>query len=367
MPDSVDPSRGAAAYPSLLERRLIIVTGKGGVGKTTIASALAEAARRADRRVLLVETADSEAAASFFEASPDPIGHAGRPLAPNLHALRIDPHEALAEYVRTQTHLGLLTDRLLQTEVFRQLLAAAPGWRELILLGKIWHLEQKKDPGAASQASPKKTKPTPLYDLIIVDAPATGHGLTFLDVPRVVQQAVRAGPLARHAGWVDALVHDPKRTLLLPVTVAEELPVLETRELVERARREIGIAVDRIVVNQSPSFETLGLDTAIERLPDDLSLETLPAVPALRWIAERAARQQLSARRFRRRVAADCGLPIVDFPLLAEALVPQAGATGRLAWLDFADRILASPTWPEHDDADSDRLRLADREGVSAA
>ena len=74
----------------------------------------------------------------------------------------------------------------------------------------------------------------PVYDLLIVDAPATGHGLTFLDVPRVVQRAVRAGPLSRHASWVESLVHDHERTLMLPVTLPEDLPVLETQELIDR-------------------------------------------------------------------------------------------------------------------------------------
>ena len=314
----------------LLDRRLVVVTGKGGVGKTTVACTLAEAARRVGKRVLLVETSVHEAVASRFEHSPRPLGHAGRSLAKGLHALRIDPHEALAEYIRLQIGLGAVTDRILRTEVFGQLLEAAPGWRELIVLGKIWHLEQRTEPSGR-----------PSWDLIVVDAPATGHGLTFLDVPRVVAQAVRAGPLARHAGWVEALVHDPERTLLLPVTIPEELPVRETIELVERARREIRIAVDRIVVNQMPSERSAVALAALSRVREEPEMSALPRIPEMRALLAHGARRTAEARRFRRQVAERCELPIVELPLLS------AGFDAGSGWAEQAESILAPPYWPE--------------------
>jgi anion-transporting ArsA/GET3 family ATPase len=102
--------------------------------------------------------------------------------------MRIDPYEALAEYLGLQIGLRGVVRRVFGNRAFRQLMDASPGWRELITLGKIWHLEQMKEANGK-----------PRFDLIVVDAPATGHGLTFLDVPRVVGSAVRAGPLRRHA------------------------------------------------------------------------------------------------------------------------------------------------------------------------
>jgi anion-transporting ArsA/GET3 family ATPase len=317
-------------YRSLLDRRLIVVSGKGGVGKTAVACAVAEAARRAGKRVLLVETAAQEAIAARFERDPRPLGHAGRTLAPGLHALRIDPHEALAEYVRLQLGLGAVTDRILRTELFGQLLEAAPGWRELIVLGKIWHLEQRTAAGGR-----------PLWDLIVVDAPATGHGLTFLDVPRVVQQAVRAGPLARHAGWVEALVHDPQRTLLLPITLPEELPVKETFELVLRARDTIRIPVDRIVVNQMPAERAGPALAVLARVRSEPNFTTLPRVAEMRATLEHVARREASARDYREEVARLCGLPVVDLPLF------DAGSEAGSGWVEQASAVLAPPVWPE--------------------
>ncbi|MEB3329530.1 MAG: hypothetical protein VKQ33_09895, partial [Candidatus Sericytochromatia bacterium] len=109
------------------------------------------------------------------------------------------------------------------------------------------------------------------FDLLVVDAPATGHGITFLDVPRVVVSAVRAGPLRRHAGWVEEMVRHPDETLLLPVALAEELPARETAELVARLRDDVGIAMDRVVVNavaRSPVPDSVpDLAERLERLP----------------------------------------------------------------------------------------------------
>lgn len=321
---------------SLLDHRVIVITGKGGTGKTTVAAILGEAARRAGQRVLIAETAPVESIAHLFEDRAQPLGYAGRELQPGLVGMRIDPFSALAEYLGLQIGLRSLANRVLHTQTFQQLLEAVPGWRELIILGKVWHLEQQREPNGR-----------PTHDLIIVDAPSTGHGLTFLDVPRVVQQAVRTGPLTRHASWVEALIHDRERTLLLPVTLPEELPVLETVELVDRARKSIDIAVDRIIVNSMPHPSGQKFAGLLETLPEDLVLNALPPRNVLREIVAHDERREALAFEERARLAETCALPVVDLPFTPRAFEPPRD------WSQLVEAILQPPVWPASVAADT--------------
>jgi anion-transporting ArsA/GET3 family ATPase len=290
----------------------VIVTGKGGTGKTTVVAALALAAARAGRRVLGVETTRDPQLPRLLAGRSQPCDVSGRAPRPGVQTLRIDPFEALAEYLGLQLHARGLVDLVLRNRAFRQLMGAAPGWRELITLGKVWHLEQMRDGD------------DPLYDLIVVDAPATGHGLTFLDVPRVVVSAVRAGPLRRHAGYVEAMIEDAERTLLLPVALAEELPARETAELVERLRGAIGIAVDRVVVNgllEAPfPSELSDLDERLAQLPDEPLAAGLPSPGELAACARHLrARHELNER-YVTEIARLTGLPIVRLPYLTRGI-----------------------------------------------
>ena len=288
---------------SIFDRRLVIVTGKGGTGKTTVAASLAWAAAERGLRVVLVETGRDEHAPRLLGA-PGPAGYPGREVRAGLHVLRVDPFEALTEYLELELPLPGLARRLISNDSFRAWMEAAPGWRELITLGKVWHLEQQTEGGR------------PRFDWIVVDAPATGHGLTFLDVPRVVGSAVRAGPLRRHAAAVETLVRDPKRTVVLPVTLAEELPTAETLELVARLRGELGLTVDHVVANAiepDPLRDWPALEHALESLPAELpgggpSPHSIAA--CARHLRARSALQRTQLDRLRK----ESGLPVVTLP-----------------------------------------------------
>jgi anion-transporting ArsA/GET3 family ATPase len=247
--------------------------------------------------------------------------------------MRVDPYQALAEYLGLQLRVPGLVARMMRYKGFRQLMDASPGWRELITLGKVWHLEQQQ----TAEGQPR-------YDFLLVDAPATGHGLTFLDVPRVVISALRAGPLRRHAGWVEEMLRDPDSTLLVPVALAEELPARETVELVERIRGGVGVTVDRVVINavlERPFPEDLpDLDERLARIPEDRVLEGLPPVAVIASCASHLrARFELN-RRYVGEIARDSGLPTMTLPYLP-------GGIRRPEDLERLAKLLARPSLGE--------------------
>ncbi len=299
--------------PSLLDRRLLIVTGKGGTGKTSVSAALALAASRAGRRVLLAEVGRDEHAGRILAPGSRPVGPAGREVLPDLTLMRIDPFDALAEYLGLQLHMRAAVDLVFRNKAFAQLMEAAPGWRELITLGKIWYLAQQVD-----------RRGRPRYELIVVDAPATGHGLTFLDVPRVVVSAVQSGPLRRNAALVEAMIADRDHTLLLPVALAEELPARETAELVTRLRDEIGVAIDRVVINAmvaAPFPRALDdLDQRLARLSTDLDLPGLPPPRVLAACASHLRSRAALNAHYRDEIGRMTGLPTVSLPWFAEGI-----------------------------------------------
>jgi anion-transporting ArsA/GET3 family ATPase len=208
--------------------RVIILAGKGGVGKTTTAASLAVAAARAGRQVLLVELEGKSGLAAMFGL--DAID-GEQEVYPGVTVLPLAPDEALVEYLETHG-LGKMSKRLANTGALDIVATAVPGMKEILVLGKVKALQRA---GAA--------------DVIVVDGPAAGHAVTFLLSPKGLLDAVRVGPILTQAIDVTEMLADPDRAQVMLVTLPEETPVNETVETAEAFTERIGLTLGPLVVN----------------------------------------------------------------------------------------------------------------------
>jgi anion-transporting ArsA/GET3 family ATPase len=221
----------------LLDKRLVIVTGKGGVGKSTVALALGLAAAAEGRRTILCEVSSQEHVSRVFHRAE--IGFHEVEIADNLWAISIDPDEALREYLLIQLRVRAMRDLLYRSRIFTYLAAATPGLRELLTIGKIWEVGLPD----------RKVKKGRKYDLVIVDAPATGHGVGFLQTPRTFASIARVGPIKTQAEALESLIVNHRKTGVAIVSLPEEMPVNETAALERSLSEEVGVAVDRVYMN----------------------------------------------------------------------------------------------------------------------
>jgi len=298
----------------LLDKRLVIVTGKGGVGKSTVSLAIALAAARQGKRTILCEVSNQEQLSRAFHRAE--VGFHEVELTENLWGISLDPDEAMREYVLLQLKVKAMRDLLFRSRIFTYLAAATPGLKELVTIGKIWELA----------LDDRKVKSGRRYDLVIVDAPATGHGVGFLQTPRTFANLARVGPIRDHAEALDALIRDPKRTGVAVVALPEEMPVNETSMLEERLESEIHIGVDRIFCNglyperfsDSESASVAAL-VDLENGDEDRSVLVRAAARAAVTQVRRARdqRQQLA------RLEELCKAPVTTLPFLFS---PEVGA-----------------------------------------
>ncbi len=262
----------------LLDKRLILLSGKGGVGKTTLAVSLALAASRLKKRTLIVEMNSTERVAPYFGLTQ--IGHHEIALAPYLTAINLSVASCFEEYVVAQIRFKKLFDAFFNNKFVTSFLNAIPGFNELLMIGKIFELERQVKNKASGEL---------LYDLIIVDSPATGHGVSTFEVPKIVTEAVRIGPIKNQAGKILDLLTDPKKTAFCVVSLPEEMPVVESTELIASVKKRLGIRIGCLFLNAVyPQRFTKTEADQINREQKGLEEELYPYFAYARLYSERS-------------------------------------------------------------------------------
>ncbi len=292
--------------PEMFDKRLLFVTGKGGVGKSTISASLGLAAAQQGKRTIICEIGSQEHTSRLFRRGE--VGFHEVELQENLWAISIDPDESMREYVLLQLKVRAMRDLLFRSRVFTYLTAATPGLKELVTIGKIWELAQPD----------RKVKKAGKYDLVIVDAPATGHGIGFLQTPRTFANIARVGPIHSQAAELDRFITDHDLTGTAIVSLPEEMPVNETATLEHELREEIGIAVDRVYMNAL--YPERFSDEEATKMQDASDADGAVVGSALRAAVSeqrRAVSQRDQLERLRERVGTDVQtLPFIFEPEL---------------------------------------------------
>jgi anion-transporting ArsA/GET3 family ATPase len=301
----------------ILDKRLVFVTGKGGVGKTTVAAALGLAAAREGKRTIVCEVAQQERMSRVFRR--EGVGFSETELAPNLFAISIDPQRSMEQYLRQQVKPAPLYGLLFDNRLFQYFAAATPGMRELVTIGKVWELAQLE----------RRTARAAPYDTVIVDAPSAAHGLGILRTPRTFRDVALVGPISRQADKIHSFITNPELTGVVAVALPEEMPVNETVDFRDALREQMGMELDTVVVNAIyPERFSHSEAESIERAADSNgSPGVRAALKAALFEHRRAGTQRGQLRRLRKQL----GRGVITLPFLFE---PELG-------LDSFERLTA--------------------------
>lgn len=299
---------------SLLDRRLLFTTGKGGVGKSTVTAALALVAASRGKRVLVCEVDTHERISVLLGARP--VGTEVRRVADGIDAVVVRPHEAMRAYALLQLKYRAIYKAVFENRFVARFLRFIPSLDELVMLGQILHWVRQAR-----------------WDVVLVDAPATGHGITFLRVPQALIDTVPPGAMRSDAEWMQAILVDPRLTAVNLVSLPEELPVNETIELASAVQGTLRMQPGRVFLNRA--HERRFAQEELAALDRPLGL---PALDAAANAAHAQAARALMTERYRARLVEALGLPIVDIPFLA-----PKGDFGRLA-IDEVAKVIAGGT-----------------------
>jgi anion-transporting ArsA/GET3 family ATPase len=300
---------------SVLDRKLLVITGKGGVGKTTVAAALGLLAARDGRRTVIVELGHESRLPRLFGRAPAAPGLETH-LQERLSSISIDPDRALLEWL--QALGGRVSGRVLASSgTFQYFAAAAPGAKELVTMVKVWQLTRAgRESGRRGRAGG--------HDLVVLDAPATGHALGMLSSPHTFGAIARVGPIAGQTRQVQELLESPSRSAYLAVALATEMAVTEALELEDALHTRLGRSLTAVVVNAlMPRRFTAPELARIAPLADGTHEVTDSAARAAIAVHERARFQHNQLARLRRR-----SFDVVGVPFVWDVRLDLAAVTG---------------------------------------
>jgi len=289
----------------LLDHKLLFVSGKGGVGKSTVAAALALLGSQRGKRTLACEIDAKGNLADFFEAGP--TDYTPREVQPNLFAMSMDTEASLQEYLRLQMRLPAIARIGPLARAFEFVATAAPGVREILTVGKpVWEVREGH------------------YDLVVVDAAATGHIVGQLAAPQAINELVHVGLIRQQTGWLIDILSNRETTGLVVVTTPEEMPVNETIELTQRVEDETDVVLSAIVVNrvlpelfgrqEEEVFEELRQPAAVGALHEAVGGPVEPVLEAARLAV--TMRRTRAGHIDRLRSSIDPSIPLLYVPYL---------------------------------------------------
>jgi anion-transporting ArsA/GET3 family ATPase len=287
----------------LLDRRLLFVTGKGGVGKTSVAAALADLAARNGRRTLVCEMDAKGALAATFDTTP--LTFEPREIDRRLFAMAMNTEDSLREYLRLFVKVPLVGRIGPLARTFDFVADAAPGVKEILSVGKLAYEARERH-----------------YDLVVVDAEASGHIVAQIGAPRVIRELVKVGMVRDQTDWMTDILEDPEITGVVVVTTPEEMPVTETIDLVGRLGRDAGVEPTAIVANRVlPALFDRRQTEVVDRLGAAEADLVAAAGPGVRQVLAAAqvteARRRTGNRHLERlRAGIPAGLPVLYVPEL---------------------------------------------------
>jgi len=294
---------------SIFDKRFVIVAGKGGVGRSVVSSTLAMCAASRGKKVLIVEMASKERCYDLFGRT-NPSDYTPSQVFAGIDSINIQPEPALREYGMMKLRWERVFKIVFENKVMKSLTQMIPGMNELLLLGKAWHLEQSVDPKTGG----------PMWDFIVVDAPATGHGMSLLQLPQVVAKTMTSGPITEETREIANLLHDRERCCVSIVTRPEEMPVNEALQFANCLDDPLNVGSGFLFINgvwpdllpdESRGVFDSALANTGAKSPEKAMLETMQF---------RLKRREIQ-QRFIDRLGTECALPQIQLPYLFAAQI----------------------------------------------